>query len=72
MFATGDRVVYPLHGGAIIKEIERREQDGAIVEYFISYFSNKISLILLIFSSTVDTSPIVFIKSCNTLGLIIF
>ena len=38
MFATGDRVVYPLHGGAIIKEIERREQDGAIVEYFISYF----------------------------------
>ena len=35
MFATGDRVVYPLHGGAIIKEIERREQDGAIVEYFI-------------------------------------
>ena len=35
MFATGDRVVYPLHGGAIIKEIERREQDGAFVEYFI-------------------------------------
>ena len=29
MFATGDRVVYPLHGGAIIKEIEQREQDGA-------------------------------------------
>ena len=35
MFATGDRVVYPLHGGAIIKEIEQREQDGALVDYFI-------------------------------------
>lgn len=35
MFATGDRVVYPLHGGAIIKEIEQREQDGVLVDYFI-------------------------------------
>ena len=35
MFATGDRVVYPLHGGAIIKEIEQREQDGVLVSYFI-------------------------------------
>lgn len=35
MFATGDRVVYPLHGGAIIKEIEQREQGGALVDYFI-------------------------------------
>lgn len=35
MFAAGDRVVYPLHGGAIIKEIERREQDGVLVDYFI-------------------------------------
>ncbi|MBQ7884140.1 MAG: CarD family transcriptional regulator [Phascolarctobacterium sp.] len=35
MFATGDRVVYPLHGGAIIKEIERREQNGVLVDYFI-------------------------------------
>ena len=35
MFAIGDRVVYPLHGGAIIKEIEQREQDGALVDYFI-------------------------------------
>ncbi|MBQ7318396.1 MAG: CarD family transcriptional regulator [Phascolarctobacterium sp.] len=35
MFATGDRVVYPLHGGAIIKEIERREQNGVWVDYFI-------------------------------------
>jgi CarD family transcriptional regulator len=28
-------VVYPLHGGAIIKEIEQREQDGVLVSYFI-------------------------------------
>lgn len=35
MFAIGDRVVYPLHGGAIIKEIEQREQGGALVDYFI-------------------------------------
>ncbi len=35
MFATGDRVVYPLHGGAIIKEVEQREQNGVIVDYFI-------------------------------------
>ena len=35
MFATGDRAVYPLHGGAIIKEIEQREQDGVLVSYFI-------------------------------------
>ena len=35
MVATGDRVVYPLHGGAIIKEIEQREQDGVLVSYFI-------------------------------------
>lgn len=35
MFATGDRVVYPLHGGAIIKEIEQREQNGMLVDYFI-------------------------------------
>lgn len=35
MFATGDRVVYPLHGGAIIREIEQREQDGTLVDYFI-------------------------------------
>ena len=28
MFAAGDRVVYPLHGGAIVKDIEAREQGG--------------------------------------------
>ncbi|MDY4920615.1 MAG: CarD family transcriptional regulator [Phascolarctobacterium sp.] len=35
MFAAGDRVVYPLHGGAIVKEVQQREQDGNIVEYYI-------------------------------------
>lgn len=35
MFATGDRVVYPLHGGAVVKNIECRECDGEIREYLI-------------------------------------
>ena len=35
MFAAGDRVVYPLHGGAIVKEIQAREQNGERVEYYI-------------------------------------
>ena len=33
MFAMGDRVVYPLHGGAIIKDIEAHIQDGETVKY---------------------------------------
>lgn len=35
MFAAGDRVVYPLHGGAIVKEVQERDQNGAKVEYYI-------------------------------------
>ena len=35
MFAAGDRVVYPLHGGAIIKEINHREQNGGVVDYYV-------------------------------------
>lgn len=35
MFATGDKVVYPLHGGAIIRDIEVREQDGNNIAYYI-------------------------------------
>ena len=35
MFAMGDRVVYPLHGGAIIKDIEAHIQDGETVKYYI-------------------------------------
>ena len=35
MFAAGDRVVYPLHGGAIVKEIQAREQNVERVEYYI-------------------------------------
>lgn len=35
MFAAGDRVVYPLHGGAVVKSIECRECDGEIREYLI-------------------------------------
>ena len=33
MFATGDRVVYPIHGGAIVKDIEAHMQDGEKVEF---------------------------------------
>lgn len=35
MFAMGDRVVYQLHGGAIIKDIEAHIQDGETVKYYI-------------------------------------
>ena len=35
MFAMGDRVVYPLHGGAIIKDIEAHIHDGETVKYYI-------------------------------------
>ncbi|MEA5093218.1 RNA polymerase-binding transcription factor CarD [bioreactor metagenome] len=35
MFAIGDKVVYPMHGAGIIEEIEERNLDGNIVEYFI-------------------------------------
>lgn len=35
MFVAGDRVVYPLHGGAIVKEVQQRMQDGKNVDYYI-------------------------------------
>ncbi len=35
MFAAGDRVVYPLHGGAIVKEVQQRMQDGKNEDYYI-------------------------------------
>lgn len=35
MFATGDRVVYPLHGGAIVKDVQERNQNGSVVKYYI-------------------------------------
>ena len=35
MFAAGDRVVYPLHGGAIVKNVEQREQNGEKIDYYI-------------------------------------
>lgn len=35
MFAIGDRVVYPLHGGAVIRKIENREQIGTSMEYYV-------------------------------------
>ena len=35
MFAAGDRVVYPMHGGAYIQEIQHREQNGSEVDYYV-------------------------------------
>ncbi len=35
MFAAGDRVVYPLHGGAIVQCVEQREQNGERMDYYI-------------------------------------
>lgn len=35
MFAAGDRVVYPLHGGAIITSIEQRTENGEAKDYFV-------------------------------------
>ncbi len=35
MFAAGDRVVYPLHGGAIVNEVQERDQNGEQVQYYI-------------------------------------
>ena len=57
MFATGDRVVYPLHGGAIIKDIEARTQDGVQVEYYI---------LQMLFESMTVSVPV---SSAQKLGL---
>lgn len=57
MFATGDRVVYPLHGGAIVKDIEARTQDGVQVEYYI---------LQMLFESMTVSVPV---SSAQKLGL---
>ena len=35
MFAIGDKVVYPMHGAGIIKDLEKRKLDDVVVDYFI-------------------------------------
>ncbi|MEG0798069.1 MAG: CarD family transcriptional regulator [Acidaminococcaceae bacterium] len=35
MFATGDKIVYPMHGAGVIHDIEKLDADGTMVEYFI-------------------------------------
>ena len=57
MFAAGDRVVYPLHGGAIVKDIEAREQGGLRVEYYI---------LQMLFDSMTVSVPV---KNAEKLGL---
>ena len=57
MFAAGDRVVYPLHGGAIVKEVQAREQNGEKVEYYI---------LAMLFESMTVALPV---SSAEKLGL---
>ena len=57
MFAAGDRVVYPLHGGAIVKEVQERDQNGAKVEYYI---------LAMLFESMTVALPV---SSAEKLGL---
>ena len=57
MFAAGDRVVYPLHGGAIVKEVQAREQNGERVEYYI---------LAMLFESMTVALPV---SSAEKLGL---
>lgn len=39
-FKVGDRVVYPHHGAAVIEKKEKREIDGAKVEFFVLRMAN--------------------------------
>lgn len=57
MFAAGDRVVYPLHGGAIVKEVQQRMQDGKNEDYYI---------LQMLFESMTVALPVV---SAEKLGL---
>jgi CarD family transcriptional regulator len=35
MFEVGDKVLYPMHGAAVIKDVEQRQIDGRPVNYFV-------------------------------------
>lgn len=35
MFTVGDKVLYPMHGAAVIKDVEKRQVNGRPVNYFI-------------------------------------
>ncbi len=35
MFAVGDKVLYPMHGAAVIKDVEQRQVGGQDVSYFV-------------------------------------
>ena len=35
MFAVGDKVLYPMHGAAIIKNVEQHQVNGKPVNYFV-------------------------------------
>lgn len=35
MFCIGDKVVYPMHGAGIITDVEKRDFDGAKVDYLV-------------------------------------
>ena len=35
MFAAGDKIVYPMHGAGMIKNIEKHDMNGSSVDYFV-------------------------------------
>ena len=35
MFTVGDKVLYPMHGAAVIKNVEQKQIDGHPVNYFV-------------------------------------
>ena len=35
MYQVGDKILYPMHGAGIIKEIEKREILGSVKDYYI-------------------------------------
>ncbi|MGI6175597.1 MAG: CarD family transcriptional regulator [Christensenellales bacterium] len=39
MYTIGDRVSYPMHGAGIIEDIEQREMDGEINQYYVLKFA---------------------------------
>lgn len=57
MFTTGDRVVYPLHGGAIVKNVEERQQDGDKVQYYV---------LQMLFDSMIVAIPV---RNADKIGL---
>ena len=35
MFTVGDKVLYPMHGAAVIRDVEQKVIDGRQIDYFV-------------------------------------